>query len=334
MRYIAGIDIGGTKCAVSIGVLREEAFVCDILYKERFPTPKEPRQAVELLVATLQRMAAAHREVTLSAIGVSCGSPLDSARGLVQCPPNLPNWDNIAVTAPFEQVFGVPAALQNDANACALAEWLWGAGRGSRNMVFLTFGTGLGAGLILDGRLYTGTNDMAGEVGHVRLEEDGPEGYKKAGSFEGFCSGGGIARCAVPIVREWTAKGKPTGILRAGQDVTEITAADVGRAAAAGDTLAISIMEDTGRRLGKGLAMLIDILNPERIVIGSIFLRQEAVLRKPMEEVIAREALSCTRRVCEIVPAGLGEQLGDYAALSVAGNLLRQHDKADADGMR
>lgn len=179
MRYIAGIDIGGTKCAVSIGVLREEAFVCDILYKERFPTPKEPRQAVELLVATLQRMAAAHREVTLSAIGVSCGSPLDSARGLVQCPPNLPNWDNIAVTAPFEQVFGVPAALQNDANACALAEWLWGAGRGSRNMVFLTFGTGLGAGLILDGRLYTGTNDMAGEVGHVRLEEDGPEGYTK-----------------------------------------------------------------------------------------------------------------------------------------------------------
>ena len=147
-------------------------------------------------------------------------------------------------------------------------------------------------------------------------------------------SGGGIARCAVPIVREWTAKGKPTGILRAGQDVTEITAADVGRAAAAGDTLAISIMEDTGRRLGKGLAMLIDILNPERIVIGSIFLRQEAVLRKPMEEVIAREALSCTRRVCEIVPAGLGEQLGDYAALSVAGNLLRQHDKADADGLR
>ena len=141
MRYIAGIDIGGTKCAVSIGVLREEAFVCDILYKERFPTPKEPRQAVELLVATLQRMAAAHREVTLSAIGVSCGSPLDSARGLVQCPPNLPNWDNIAVTAPFEQVFGVPAALQNDANACALAEWLWGAGRGSRNMVF-RFDTG------------------------------------------------------------------------------------------------------------------------------------------------------------------------------------------------
>lgn len=330
MRYIAGIDIGGTKCAVSVGILREEAFLCDILCKERFPTPKDPGQAVELLVETLRQMLSAHREVTLSAVGISCGSPLDSARGIVQCPPNLPDWDNIAVTAPFERAFGVPAALQNDANACALAEWLWGAGRGSRNMIFLTFGTGLGAGLILDGRLYTGTNDMAGEVGHVRLEEDGPEGYKKAGSFEGFCSGGGIARYAVPIVTEWTAQGKMTDILRAGQDAADITAADVGRAAAAKDPLAVSILEDTGCRLGKGLAMLIDILNPERIVIGSIFLRQEAVLRKPMEEVIAREALFHTRRVCEIVPAGLGEQLGDYAALSVAGNLLRQRGREKA----
>lgn len=321
MKYIAGIDIGGTKCAVSIGRLKEEHI--EILCKEKFPTPREPRQAIEGLVDTLRRMLKEHEEVTLSSIGVSCGSPLDSSKGIIQCPPNLPNWDNIEITAPFEKEFGVPAALQNDANACALAEWLWGAGRGTRNMVFLTFGTGLGAGLILDGRLYTGTNDMAGEVGHVRLEDEGPEGYGKAGSFEGFCSGGGIARFAVPIVREWIAEGKTTGILGEGREAADITTADIGRAAWEGDCLALSILEETGRKLGKGLAMLIDILNPERIVIGSIFLRQEAILRKPMEEVIAKEALSHARRVCDVVPAGLGEQLGDYAALSVAGNLLR-----------
>lgn len=322
MKYIAGIDIGGTKCAVSIGRLQEEEI--EILYKEKFSTPARPEEAVWALTDTLKRMLEAHREVELAAIGISCGSPLDSKRGIIQSPPNLPEWDNIEITAPFEKEFGVPTALQNDANACGLAEWLWGAGKGTENMIFLTFGTGLGAGLILDGRLYTGTNDMAGEVGHIRLENEGPEGYGKQGSFEGFCSGGGIARFAIPIVRDWIESGKRTSLAAAAEETEAITAADIGKAAALGDELSLFILKETGRRLGEGLAMLIDILNPQKIVIGSIFLRQEGILREPMEEVIAREALPHTAGVCEIVPAGLGEQLGDYAALSVAGNLLKQ----------
>lgn len=322
MKYIAGIDIGGTKCAVSIGRLQDEEI--EILYKEKFPTPARPEEAVWALTDTLKRMLEAHREVELAAIGISCGSPLDSKRGIIQSPPNLPEWDNIEITAPFEKEFGVPAALQNDANACGLAEWLWGAGKGTENMIFLTFGTGLGAGLILDGRLYTGTNDMAGEVGHIRLANEGPEGYGKQGSFEGFCSGGGIARFAIPIVRDWIEAGKRTSLAAAAEETEVITAADIGKAAALGDELSLFILKETGRRLGEGLAMLIDILNPQKIVIGSIFLRQEGILREPMEEVIAREALPHTAGVCEIVPAGLGEQLGDYAALSVAGNLLKQ----------
>lgn len=322
MKYIAGIDIGGTKCAVSIGRLQDEEI--EILYKEKFPTPARPEEAVWALTDTLKRMLKAHREVELAAIGISCGSPLDSKQGIIQSPPNLPEWDNIEITAPFEKEFGVPAALQNDANACGLAEWLWGAGKGTENMIFLTFGTGLGAGLILDGRLYTGTNDMAGEVGHIRLENEGPEGYGKQGSFEGFCSGGGIARFAIPIVRDWIEAGKRTSLAAAAEEIETITAADIGKAAALGDELSLFILKETGRRLGEGLAMLIDILNPQKIVIGSIFLRQEGILREPMEEVIAREALPHTAGVCEIVPAGLGEQLGDYAALSVAGNLLRK----------
>lgn len=322
MKYIAGIDIGGTKCAVSIGRLQDEEI--EILYKEKFLTPARPEEAVWALTDTLKRMLEAHREVELAAIGISCGSPLDSKRGIIQSPPNLPEWDNIEITAPFEKEFGVPAALQNDANACGLAEWLWGAGKGTKNMIFLTFGTGLGAGLILDGRLYTGTNDMAGEVGHIRLENEGPEGYGKQGSFEGFCSGGGIARFAIPIVRDWIEAGKRTSLAAAAEEIEAITTADIGKAAALGDELSLFILKETGRRLGEGLAMLIDILNPQKIVIGSIFLRQEGILREPMEEVIAREALPHTAGVCEIVPAGLGEQLGDYAALSVAGNLLKQ----------
>lgn len=190
-------------------------------------------------------------------------------------------------------------------------------------MIFLTFGTGLGAGLILDGKLYCGTCDMAGEVGHVRLSEDGPEGYGKKGSFEGFCSGGGIARFAVPYIESWVKRGSRTSILKPGKALDEITTADIGAAAGEGDELALDILKKAGENLGKGLSMLIDILNPERIVIGSIYLRQEDILREPMLEVIRRETLLQNRQVCQVVPAGLGEQLGDYAALSVAGNLIQ-----------
>ena len=129
----------------------------------------------------------------ISAIGISCGGPLNSKKGVILSPPNLPGWDNIEIVNIIKDRLDVPAKLQNDANACALAEWKYGAGRGSNNMIFLTFGTGFGAGLILDGRLYNGVNCMSGEIGHVRLTEYGPVGYGKAGSCEGYCSGGGIA---------------------------------------------------------------------------------------------------------------------------------------------
>lgn len=322
MSYLAGIDIGGTKCAVSIGKTTGIDGI-EICYKEKFPTPDSPSEAVKRMTEILAAMVDAHEEIVLEAIGISCGSPLDSKKGLIMCPPNLPDWDHIDVVTPFARRFGVPVQVQNDANACGLAEWLWGAGRGTQNMIFLTFGTGLGAGLILDGKLYCGTCDMAGEVGHVRLSEDGPEGYGKKGSFEGFCSGGGIARFAVPYIESWVKRGGQTSILKPGKALDEITTADIGAAAGEGDELALDILKKAGENLGKGLSMLIDILNPERIVIGSIYLRQEDILREPMLEVIRRETLLQNRQVCQVVPAGLGEQLGDYAALSVAGNLIQ-----------
>ena len=183
MDYI-GIDIGGTKCAVVKGNLEE-----GVREKIAFPTRGAAETLEEIFSAVRKLMPA-------SAIGVSCGGPLDETRGIIMSPPNLPDWDNIHVTDMLEAEFGVKAYLCNDANACALAEWRFGAGRGFDNVVFLTFGTGLGAGLILDGKLYSGTNGNAGEVGHIRLADNGPIGYGKRGSFEGFCSGGGISRLA------------------------------------------------------------------------------------------------------------------------------------------
>ena len=206
-----GIDIGGTKCAVITG---DENGIKE---KIRFASGGV-NKTLENITAAVQKLGVG------KAIGISCGGPLDSKKGIIMSPPNLPGWDNIKIVRLLEERFGVPAGIQNDANACALAEWKYGAGKGSKNMIFLTFGTGMGAGLILDGRLYTGANDMAGEIGLIRMDTYGPVGYGKAGSFEGFCSGGGIAEIGKTVARESLQCGKSTAFCRNYDELGKITA--------------------------------------------------------------------------------------------------------------
>ena len=212
-----------------------------------------------------------------------------------------------------QERFDVPTFLKNDADACALAEWKFGAGKGCSNMLFLTFGTGLGAGLILGGKLYSGACDMAGEVGHIRLSDFGPVGYGKAGSFEGFCSGGGLKQQGESAALEGAQSGSSAAFAS-----DEITAKSIADAAKAGDPTAIQVYQNCARKLGEGLSILIDILNPERIILGSIFARCEDLLRPEMEKVIKREALPHSAAVCKILPASLGESVGDVAAICVA----------------
>ena len=238
-RPLIGVDIGGTKCAVSIGALQDEDIV--ILDKEGFPTTgvnQTIQDIQDTIRAVLERNGIP--ENNIRAIGISCGGPLDSRKGMILSPPNLPGWDNIPIMKILSNEFGVKAAVHNDANACALAEWKFGAGKGTRNMVFMTFGTGLGAGLILDGKLYTGTNDNAGELGHMRLADYGPVGYGKAGSFEGFCSGGGIRQLAQSLVREKLQMGSAVPWCP-DDDLEKITAKTVAQAARNGDPLALEI---------------------------------------------------------------------------------------------
>ena len=314
-KYYLGIDVGGTKCAVIAGTEEME-----ILEKINFPTEtnKGPDHAIKLLLSSAGSITKKLGLQGLQSIGISCGGPLDSKRGIVQSPPNLPGWDNIPIVKLFNDMFHVPVFLQNDANACALAEWKFGAGKGVENMIFLTFGTGMGAGIIADGRLYSGTNDLGGEVGHIRLADDGPEGYGKKGSFEGFCSGGGIAQLAKKIAAEKLAKGELLSFCSNTGDIDKITTKDIAEAAAKGDKVAIQIFEISGTYLGKGLSILIDILNPQRIVIGSIYARCTKFIEPSCMKVIEQEALEPARSVCKVVPAALGEQVGDFAALSVA----------------
>lgn len=299
-----GIDIGGTKCAVILG---DENGA--IVKKEKFATTTVS-ETVENILTFAKKLAEGN---DIKACGVSCGGPLDEKKGVILSPPNLPDWDRIPIKDLLEKSLGVPCGVRNDANACAMAEWRYGAGRGCENMVFMTFGTGLGAGIIIGGKLYSGTNAFAGEVGHIRIENDGPTGYGKKGSFEGFCSGGGIKQ----LGKIYAEKAK-----RNGEDVSwangDFSAADIAEAARRGDKTAKAVYDKCAEKLGMGLSVIIDILNPERIVIGSIYARSHDLLDEKMYEVLKQEALPAPLSVCKICPAELGEAIGDKAALGVA----------------
>ena len=304
---IIGLDIGGTKTAVVVGDRRGT-----ILRREQFATrPERGSDAVLASITSALRRTLTDAGGTIVAISVSIGGPLDILRGVVKSPPNLPGWTNIPLKDLLADEFHLPVFVEHDGNAGALAEWYFGAGRGFRNIVFITMGTGFGAGLILDGRLYRGTSDVAGEIGHIRIAEHGPVSYGKAGSLEGFGSGSGIARLAQMMYPKiWK----------------EISVTELHDAYRAGSVEAMAVFERAALYLGRGLAIVADALNPERIILGGLGLRLTDALIEPAKRIFAVETLPEALRVCQIVPAGLGEAIGDYASLAAAleqGGLLQ-----------
>ncbi len=309
-----GVDIGGTKTAI---VVSER--LPDVSERLQFATlpSKGPDRALGLIEKGVGAILS-RRGLPSSAIrgmGISCGGPLDRMRGIIHSPPNLATWVDVPVKAILERQFGVRCNVENDANAGAVAEHRYGAGHGFDNMIFLTMGTGLGAGIIVDGRLYRGTDDLAGEIGHVRLTRGGPVGHNKRGSAEGWASGGGIEQLAKRAAADAHKRGCSTTL--AAHRGT-LTARDVCAAAKRGDMVAMRIVHSTGKRLGQVLAILVDILNPERIVIGGLAMRTGEMILGPAREVMAREALPAAAGSCRVVPASLGERIGDVAALCVA----------------
>ena len=317
MNAYLGLDIGGTKSALVLA--DRQAAVTD-----RIQFPTQPERGADRVISdylkALETLCTRNRISfkEVFALGVSCGGPLDTGRGLILSPPNLPGWNKVPILDRLQAATGIAAYLQNDANAGALAEWRFGAGRDCDHMVFLTCGTGFGAGLILNGRLYSGAVDMAGEIGHVRVTGEGPVGYGKIGSLEGFCSGGGIAQLARRELLRQHQLGRSSALSPRWETIDAVTAHTVCKAAEAGDSLAADILALSGRYLGHALATLIDLLNPERIVIGSIFARAEAFMRPAAMAVLESECLPVSLAACRILPAALGESLGDLAAIATA----------------
>jgi glucokinase len=300
---IVGLDIGGTKTAVVVGT-----YDGGILHRLSFPTAAEKgfKTSFGRICVNVERGFEWTRKkgIEIDAISVSVGGPLDIERGIIYSPPNLPGWNEIHLKELLQEEFSLPVFIEHDGNAGALAEYFFGAGKGCRNIVFLTLGTGLGAGIILDGRIYHGTNDNAGEVGHMRIARTGPEAYGKKGSWEGYCSGTGMAKLARALnPRRWKAT---------------VTAQDITAAARRGDRDALNVIEKSAKFLGQGLAILADILNPEAIILGSLAVRLGDLLVKPAREEMKREATPRAFAACWVVPAALGEHIGDVAALMAA----------------
>ena len=301
--YYIGFDIGGTKSAVSLAKFFNQRI--EILARQETPTQNSPKETFDAFASFINDWT---NKFDVKSAGISCGGPLDSVNGVIISTPNLTKeWHRFEIVSYIKSRFGLNAKLENDANASAVAEWKFGAGRGAKNVVFMTFGTGLGAGLILDGKLYSGTNGNAGEIGHIRLEKDGPIGYNKVGSAEGFCSGGGIQKLA-----QIRAKEKEVDIDK------DISTKIIFEKAKQGDSFYLSIVKESAEKFAQVLSILIDLFNPEVVVAGGVFMRNYDMFMPIITPIIEKESLTDSYRVCKILPAKIGENIGDYAALAIA----------------
>jgi len=304
---VLGLDIGGTKTACVEGTI-----AAGILKRVEMPTRASEPYAAALgdIVGAGQKLIreAENAGRHVAAVSVSVGGPLRIEEGFLINPPHLPGWHGAPLKARLREAFpGLPVCVEHDGNAGALAEFYFGAGKGKedlRHLIFLTFGTGIGAGIIVNGQILRGASDTAGEVGHWRLAEDGPLGFGKHGSWESFGSGAGLVELAAQMFpSRWSA-------------ATPIRA--VVEAMLADDADALQVAAIAGKWMGRGLALLIDAFNPQMIVFGSLGVALGERVLGPARAVIAEEALPQAAAACELLPCGLGNRIGDVAALMAA----------------
>ncbi len=315
-KHVVGIDIGGTKLATVVADSTGH-----ILHKVRRPTLSErgPEYALQLLFDMVRQTTelAGLEQEAISAIGVSCGGPLDTKTGIVYSPPNLPGWDALPLKAQLESEFQIPVTIENDANASALAEYRFGGGRGYNAVLYMTMSTGIGGGIVIDGQVYHGANDSAGEVGHQILLPDGPNcGCGKRGCLEALCSGPAIARRAQAAIENNSALATALLDLVNGR-VEDVKSEHVLEAARQGDVLALQLVEETAYYMGWGIANLVNILNPDIVLLGTIAIAAGDLLLDPIRKKVSEFAMTRPAEAVKIAPAQLGDALGDLAAVAL-----------------
>lgn len=311
---VVGIDIGGTKLAT---VVSDSS--CKIINKVRRPTQADngPEYAIQLLFDMVyQTIEDVSLELaSIKAIGVSCGGPLDTKTGVVYSPPNLPGWDAFPLKDRLEKEFKIPTIIENDANASALAEYRFGGGKGYDVVLYMTMSTGIGGGIVVNGKILHGTNDSAGEVGHQILLPNGPQcGCGKRGCLEALCSGPAIARRAKQAIQSVS---NSVILALADGELDAVKSEHVIEAARRDDTLAKKIIDETAYYMGWGIANLVNVLNPDIVLLGTIAIAAGDLLLNPIRETVSAMAMTRSAEVVKIMPAQLGESLGDLAAIAL-----------------
>jgi glucokinase len=307
---VLAIDIGGTKLAA--GVVDAGG---TILVRGEVPTlaAEGPERVLNRILRLAENVLAAPRVSTdaIQRIGIGCAGPVDRRAGLILNPPNLPGWIRVPLVERIEKALGHPVVLENDANAAALGEFRYGAGKGASSLVYMTVSTGIGSGIILDGKIWHGVKDGAGEVGHMTLLPDGPMcGCGNRGCLEALASGPSIVRRA----REALVTGRPSRLREAGG----FTAADVVRLAKEGDPIAAEVWAETVGYLGLGVAAMVMILAPERVVIGGGVTQAGDFLFEPLRREVRRRVKLVAIESVPILPAALGPDVGILGAAAVA----------------
>src|SRR6266511_6141859 len=319
-RAVLALDIGGTKLAA--GVVDESgrvhSFVVVPSEHERGPDAELPR------LFELRRRAVADSGLDwneIGTVGIGCGGPLDAARGVLVSPLHLPGWHDVPVTAIAEEAYDRPVVLENDATAAAAGEHRYGAGAGARNMVYLTISTGVGGGVVVDGRLYRGAGNGA-ELGHVTVDWRGRpcRGCGRLGCLEAYVSGTSIAERALEAIAE-----SPNGSSSLAA-LEEPTAQDVAPAARDGDRLARYVWDETVAALACGLTSIVNVFEPELVVVGGGVTRAGEQLLGPVREWVRANAMEPAGRSADIVASALGEQVGVVGVAAIV------YDRAASEG--
>lgn len=313
-QHILGIDIGGTKLAAGLVTHKGE-----LIAQARTATQVQegPDRVIDRLV-DLCRQTVQDAGVSWTSIragGVGCGGPLDPDTGTILDPPNLPGWVAVPLVDRLESALSLPVYLDNDANAGALGEHRFGAGRGVANMVYLTISTGIGGGIIIGNRLYQGQNGNAGEIGHMSVVFNGrPCNCGSRGCLEAYASGTNIAARA----REAVAAGISSCMVELAGGVEAISSEVLAVALERNDQVASAVWEETVAILGAGIANVVNIFNPQRVVIGGGITNFGDLLFDPVRRIALERAMQPLASVVDIVPAELGAQVGVLGAAAVA----------------
>ncbi len=314
--HLLGLDIGGTKTSVCVATEKGELLASRRIPTEpaRGPAAWRPRM-LELAGQVLQE--AGLRADQLDAVGISSPGPMSVARGLMLAPPNMRGWIDVPVQAWVAEAFGRPTFINNDANACAQAEWLYGSCAGIGSLVYLTMSTGIGGGVITHGRILQGVSDMAGEIGHFVLDINGPPcPCGQRGCFEMYCGGMNVAnRLRERIVRE----NIKTAILdEAGGQPERIEFRSFANATRAGDAFARQEFDQYLERLAQGFGIILMTLNPEALILGTIAIHHGDLILEQVRQRLPRYAWRYAWEPCRILPSALEGRIGDLSAIAVA----------------